>query len=332
VLGLISFSYLLAALSEFHSQQRACTVSAETLDHIVERVLARAREELLNVTITKPHDGKAAPSPQAYIAKAASSRGELDYLLRPVVRWAGGANGQRCISAEERWQGSAKARSCHGKNINWPKVYFTQDSRLEYQGRCLDATSVDVDQAIAVKPCGPVAEQQWDYSPSPDQSTRRIAPLRNKGTGLCLAVNNSNYPETIIMKRCDSSCQLLWNASLGEPVVSLQSYNKRIQTQSPRVVCWIMTHIGNRGKAIAINNTWGQRCTHLIFVSGRPDPSLPVFVANLHGKEDSRDMLRPKAKQGWLHVYENYLDKGDFFLKGDDDTYVMMSNLKVLGS
>jgi glycoprotein-N-acetylgalactosamine 3-beta-galactosyltransferase len=44
--------------------------------------------------------------------------------------------------------------------------------------------------------------------------------------------------------------------------------------------------------------------------------------------EESRSQLWNKAKFTLRHVYENYLDNFDWFFKADDDTYVIMENLR----
>lgn len=35
-----------------------------------------------------------------------------------------------------------------------------------------------------------------------------------------------------------------------------------------------------------------------------------------------------KTKTGFKHAFENYLDKADWFFKGDDDTFLIVENLK----
>eukprot|EP00045_Choanoeca_perplexa_P005563 m.46963 g.46963 ORF g.46963 m.46963 type:complete len:561 (+) comp13186_c0_seq2:119-1801(+) len=369
ILALIAFGGLFVAFGGLHTEHESDAhvyegvnngVSEDMLERVVERVLVRQTNKQMTV---HTHDNASInldtlsnqifdrlqdhlhASITDYIDQVAErvARSNGTSLAKPTlapqpppipeIRWSGGARSQRCIDINEHWKGEARAWNCQGKDSNWQKLYLTKDNRLEYRGRCLDATNVKANRPIQVKECSKAAGQQWDYSPSPDQGIRPTAPLKNKGTGLCLAVANGNYPETIIVKPCDTSCQLIWSVSVDERTASqkqasLQSYNKRIKEKTPRIVCWIMTHFGNRHKAIAVNNTWGKRCTHLMFMTSTPDPSLPVVLMDIGGKEDSRSMLRTKSKQGWLHVYEHFLDKGDFFLKGDDDSYVVMENLK----
>jgi glycoprotein-N-acetylgalactosamine 3-beta-galactosyltransferase len=43
---------------------------------------------------------------------------------------------------------------------------------------------------------------------------------------------------------------------------------------------------------------------------------------------EGRDKLWTKSKLAWLHVYEHYRDTHDWFMKADDDTYVVFDNLR----
>ncbi|WAQ93697.1 C1GLT-like protein [Mya arenaria] len=63
----------------------------------------------------------------------------------------------------------------------------------------------------------------------------------------------------------------------------------------------------------------------LVFMSSSKDDSLPTVVLPV---TESRDTLWKKTKLAFKHVYENYLDKADWFMKADDDTYVIVENLR----
>ncbi|XP_053609624.1 glycoprotein-N-acetylgalactosamine 3-beta-galactosyltransferase 1-like [Plodia interpunctella] len=93
-----------------------------------------------------------------------------------------------------------------------------------------------------------------------------------------------------------------------------------------RVLCWIMTHPPNHmTKAIHIKETWGKRCDILLFISTEEDPRLPTLKLNV---TEGRMYLWGKVKAAFQHIYENYIDEAEWFLKADDDTYVIVENLK----
>ena len=57
------------------------------------------------------------------------------------------------------------------------------------------------------------------------------------------------------------------------------------------------------------------------------DPSLPAIALPLQGP-DSRERLWEKAKLTLQYVYDNFIDEYEWFFKADDDTYVVMENLR----
>ncbi|CAG2174581.1 unnamed protein product [Oppiella nova] len=84
----------------------------------------------------------------------------------------------------------------------------------------------------------------------------------------------------------------------------------------------------HNSRAKAVKNTWGQRCDVLYFVSSQPDPSYPIIDVKCD-KED-HNHLWCKNRNGIIFGFQEYVDDFDWFLKADDDTYVIVENLRHL--
>jgi glycoprotein-N-acetylgalactosamine 3-beta-galactosyltransferase len=96
--------------------------------------------------------------------------------------------------------------------------------------------------------------------------------------------------------------------------------------KSVRVLCWVMTSPDTQGtKAKQVQETWGRRCDRLLFVSEKKDDSLPIV--EVHVKK-GREHLTAKTMQAFDHIYQHHLEEADWFLKADDDTYVIVENLR----
>ncbi|KAI9559034.1 hypothetical protein GHT06_015823 [Daphnia sinensis] len=110
--------------------------------------------------------------------------------------------------------------------------------------------------------------------------------------------------------------------------ISNQQYKKEKDLYDKvRVLCWVMTNPENHGsKALAVKETWGPRCNILLFMSSVNDTKLPTI--GLPGVGEGREELWGKTREAFRYVWEHYQDEADWFFKADDDTYVIVENLR----
>ncbi|KAK7479158.1 hypothetical protein BaRGS_00029599, partial [Batillaria attramentaria] len=93
-----------------------------------------------------------------------------------------------------------------------------------------------------------------------------------------------------------------------------------------RVLIWVMTSPKNlQVKAKVVRDTWGKRANKLIFFSSETDKNFPTIGLNV---SEGREHLTAKTMQGFRYVYEHHFDDADWFMKADDDTYVILENLR----
>ncbi len=81
--------------------------------------------------------------------------------------------------------------------------------------------------------------------------------------------------------------------------------------------------LDNRAKAV--RDTWGRRCDRMLFAG---DSENEVFPTKKFGAP-SKKMLWLKVRDVFEYLYDNYLEDFDWFFKGDDNTFLVVENLKM---
>ena len=126
-----------------------------------------------------------------------------------------------------------------------------------------------------------------------------------------------------------------WHKSFETARIPLTIHNQeredadRMSTQNEikrqRILCWIPTSPNNLvERAKSVKDTWGKRCDMLLFFSSTEDATIPVIGLNV---KEGRHNLYAKTRASLEYIYQHHLDV-DWFLKADDDTYVIMENLR----
>ncbi|KAM3621499.1 uncharacterized protein V6R79_011988 [Siganus canaliculatus] len=93
-----------------------------------------------------------------------------------------------------------------------------------------------------------------------------------------------------------------------------------------RILCWVMTGPNNlEKKARHVKSTWSRHCNIVVFMSSVDDPDFPTVGL---GTKEGRDQLYWKTIRAFHYAYEHHINEADWFLKADDDTYVIVDNLR----
>ena len=76
--------------------------------------------------------------------------------------------------------------------------------------------------------------------------------------------------------------------------------------------------------------TWGRRCNKILVMSSITDHEVPTIKLKLGEGGDNYTHLWGKTKSAFRHIYQNHFDDYDWFVKADDDTYMIIENLRYL--
>lgn len=114
--------------------------------------------------------------------------------------------------------------------------------------------------------------------------------------------------------------------NLNLPVFRKTSQKNR--TSSVRILCLILTlekDISTRLKAV--NDTWVRRCDKHLYLLNSKQQQHDFLNLNI---TETRNNIVHKIRSAYAVIYHKYIKEFDWILKSDDDTYVIVENLRYL--
>lgn len=92
-----------------------------------------------------------------------------------------------------------------------------------------------------------------------------------------------------------------------------------------RILCWIMTGPKNlESRTRHIRESWAKRCDVTLYMSSF-ESAFPTVALNV---SEGRQNLYWKTIRAFQYIHQHHLDEADWFLKADDDTFVVVENLR----
>lgn len=80
-------------------------------------------------------------------------------------------------------------------------------------------------------------------------------------------------------------------------------------------------------KAIHVRATWGRRPNKILYMSDSTDKNFPAIGIS-SGK--GRAHLTAKTMNAFDYIWKHHSEEAEWFMKVDDDTYVIVENLRYL--
>lgn len=119
-----------------------------------------------------------------------------------------------------------------------------------------------------------------------------------------------------------SSIDMLQNETINTAETSI------VEVKKLRILCFLNTRpLNHKSRAVHIKATWAKHCDKLLFASTLTDVNLGAIGFNV---SDNHDTMWGKVKLMLQYIHKNHIDEYDWFMKGDDDMFMIPENLRFL--
>ncbi|CAI4229476.1 unnamed protein product [Auanema sp. JU1783] len=109
-----------------------------------------------------------------------------------------------------------------------------------------------------------------------------------------------------------------------------QSISAKLLPKKGKLFCWVQTSKKYHSTRVkAINSTWLKRCDNgQFFTSDSMDDESIPYTTVFHNMPDSWYKLFRKSRYAFYHIYQEISKDFEWYLKADDDSYVIVEHLK----
>ncbi|CAH1788040.1 unnamed protein product, partial [Owenia fusiformis] len=113
----------------------------------------------------------------------------------------------------------------------------------------------------------------------------------------------------------------------GTTLRKSRNVTRDLPRKSYKLLCWVLTSPKDLTEiTVHIRNTWGKHCDVTLYMSSVTNASFPTIGL---GVPEGKRKLAVKSRAAWMYVFKYFLNKADYFLKADSDTFVVIHNLRV---
>ena len=95
----------------------------------------------------------------------------------------------------------------------------------------------------------------------------------------------------------------------------------------PRIICWVCTYPDTKNSVFLLDKLWGQYLAKTIYVSNNTSLLHPLPTLLFPFSHETRRLLWTKTIFSFRYLFARYGDQFHWFMKADDDTFVVPENL-----